>query len=49
MGQRSPAMQIPMWIVYAAPMVGFSLTSIRQVQILSYWFKNIFIKEEHHG
>jgi len=36
LGQASPAMHIPMWIIYAAPMVGFALTSIRQVQTILY-------------
>lgn len=36
LGQKSPAMQIPMWIIYAAPMVGFALTSIRQIQTIIY-------------
>jgi TRAP-type C4-dicarboxylate transport system permease small subunit len=35
-GQTSPAMHLPMWIVYAAPMIGFALTSIRQVQTIMY-------------
>ncbi|MBU3182268.1 TRAP transporter small permease [Clostridium psychrophilum] len=36
LGQTSPAMQLPMWIIYAAPMIGFALTSIRQVQTIIY-------------
>ena len=32
LGQISPAMGIPMWIVYAAPMVGFALTAVRVAQ-----------------
>ncbi|MCC8189927.1 MAG: TRAP transporter small permease [Planctomycetes bacterium] len=36
LGQTSPAMGIPMWLVYAAPMVGFGLTAIRQVQTIVY-------------
>lgn len=43
-GQTSPAMGIPMWIVYLAPCVGFALTSIRQIQVLVYRIRN---KEEH--
>ncbi|WMI81284.1 TRAP transporter small permease [Anaerotignum sp. MB30-C6] len=31
-GQLSPAMRIPMQFVYAAPLVGFVLTAIRQIQ-----------------
>ena len=36
LGQTSPAMQMPMWVIYAAPMVGFSLTAIRQIQTILY-------------
>ncbi len=36
LGQTSPALHMPMWIVYAAPLVGFVLTSIRQIQTLIY-------------
>lgn len=32
--QSSPAIGLPMWVVYAAPMVGFGLTAIRQVQTI---------------
>jgi len=34
LGQNSPALGIPMAAVYAAPTVGFFLTSIRQVQVI---------------
>jgi len=34
LGQNSPALGIPMSVVYAAPTVGFFLTSIRQIQVL---------------
>ena len=34
LGQTSPAMGMPMWILYAAPMVGFGLTAIRQIQTI---------------
>ena len=40
-GQLSPAMRIPMWLVYSAPLVGFSLTSIRLVQSITYYIKNL--------
>lgn len=33
-GQLSPAMRIPMQLVYAAPLVGFILTAIRQLQCI---------------
>ncbi|MBK5261728.1 MAG: TRAP transporter small permease [Peptostreptococcaceae bacterium] len=32
--QKSPAMGIPMAIVYAAPVVGFALTAFRQIQVI---------------
>ncbi len=35
-GQISPAMGIPMWIVYLAPPIGFLLTIIRQIQVIIY-------------
>ncbi|WP_352399928.1 TRAP transporter small permease [Anaerotignum sp.] len=33
-GQLSPAMRIPMQFVYAAPLIGFVLTAIRQIQCI---------------
>ncbi|KXL54025.1 sialic acid TRAP transporter permease protein SiaT [Anaerotignum neopropionicum] len=33
-GQLSPAMRIPMQFVYAAPLIGFILTAIRQAQCI---------------
>lgn len=33
-GQMSPAIGLPMQFVYAAPMVGMALTSIRQIQCI---------------
>ncbi len=45
-GQLSPAMQIPMWIVYAAPMVGFTLTAIRQFQTILFRIKHLKDKEK---
>ena len=32
LGQTSPALGLPMWIVYLAGPVGFALTSIRLIQ-----------------
>ena len=32
LGQQSPAMDIPMWMVYAAAPTGFFLTCIRLIQ-----------------
>ena len=40
-GQMSPAIGIPMQIVYAAPMVGMALTAIRQVQCIIGKIKNL--------
>ena len=34
--QKSPALHIPMWMIYAAPFTGFTLTCIRQVQTVIY-------------
>lgn len=33
-GQNSPALGIPMWVVYSAPFVGFILTSFRTAQTI---------------
>ena len=33
-GQMSPAMGLPMQVVYAAPMIGMALTAIRQIQCI---------------
>ena len=40
-GQLSPAMQIPMWIPYGAPLVGFFLTAIREIQTIIYRVKHL--------
>ncbi len=39
--QKSPAMGIPMWIVYAAPLVGFFLTAIRQLQTIIFRVRHL--------
>lgn len=45
-GQISPALHIPMQFVYAAPLVGFVLTAIRQVQCIIKKFREMHeIKE----
>lgn len=36
-GMKSAAMELPMWIIYAAVLIGSSLGFIRQIQDL-YWF-----------
>ncbi|KXL52772.1 ectoine TRAP transporter small permease protein TeaB [Anaerotignum neopropionicum] len=41
LNQKSPAMQIPMWFMYSAPMVGFALTAIRQIQVIFIKIKGI--------
>lgn len=40
-GQMSPAMRIPMQFVYAAPLVGFTLTAFRQLQCIVRKIKNL--------
>jgi TRAP-type C4-dicarboxylate transport system permease small subunit len=39
--QHSPAMNIPMWMVYAAPMVGFALTAVREVQTIAWRVRHL--------
>lgn len=34
LGSTSPAMALPMWLVFLAPVVGFLFTATRQVQII---------------
>ena len=41
LGKTSPALLLPLQYVYAAPMVGFGLAAIRQVQTIIYRFKTI--------
>jgi len=41
LGQLSPALHVPMWVIYAAPFTGFTLTAIRQIQTLAYRFKQL--------
>ncbi|SBW12841.1 TRAP transporter, DctQ-like membrane protein [uncultured Alphaproteobacteria bacterium] len=36
LGQTSPAIQMPMWMLYSAPLVGFGLTALRQIQAIAY-------------
>ena len=38
-GTASPAMHIPYWFIHSAPMVGYALTIIRQVQTIIYRIK----------
>lgn len=46
LGQTSPAMGMPMWFLYSAPLVGFALASIRQVQTILYRIRRLGIEEE---
>ncbi|MDD4842869.1 MAG: TRAP transporter small permease [Anaerotignum sp.] len=41
LNQKSPAMQIPMWFMYSAPMVGFAFTAIRQLQVIFMKIKDL--------
>lgn len=43
-GQYSPAMRLPMWVVYAAPMVGFALTTVRLIQLMVIHHLQLFRK-----
>lgn len=45
-GQVSPAIGIPMWIVYLAPVVGFILTAIRQIQVIIFRIKELRVPEK---
>jgi TRAP-type C4-dicarboxylate transport system permease small subunit len=40
LGQQTPAMDIPMWMVYAAVPTGFCLTSIRLVQAICQQYRD---------
>ena len=41
LGTASPANHIPMWIVHSAPIVGYFLTAIRQIQAIIYRVKGL--------
>ena len=45
-GQISPALHVPMQFVYAAPLVGFFLTAIRQIQCIIKKIKGLHNHEE---
>lgn len=45
-GQISPALHVPMQFVYAAPLIGFILTAIRQVQCIIRKVKGLHQHEE---
>jgi TRAP-type C4-dicarboxylate transport system permease small subunit len=46
--QQSPAIHLPIAVVYAAPFVGFILTSIRQIQTIMFRIKELR-KGASHG
>jgi TRAP-type C4-dicarboxylate transport system permease small subunit len=41
LGQLSPALHVPMWVIYASPFVGYVLTTIRQIQTLIWRIKQL--------
>lgn len=45
-GQISPAMHLPMWIMYLATVLGFAMASIRAAQQAVYNIKNFNVKVE---
>ena len=45
-GQTSPAMRIPMWIMYLATIIGFSLATLRMVQEIINNFKEFSVEAE---
>jgi TRAP-type C4-dicarboxylate transport system permease small subunit len=44
-GQTSPALGMPMWVIYAAPCVGFALTAIREIQTIVWRLRHVYDKE----
>lgn len=42
MGQKSPASQLPMWIVYVAVPLGFAMASLRLVQNTFYHVRRLY-------
>lgn len=40
-GTASPALHCPMWLIHAAPIVGYILTAIRQIQAIVYRCKQL--------
>ena len=45
--QKSPALHIPSWVIYMAPLVGFILTAFRQIQTIIYRIKTRDQEEEN--
>jgi len=48
-GQRSPAMEIPMYLVYLSAIVGFFLAVIRSIQSLIEMVKNFYFNNLETG
>ncbi len=48
-GLVSPAMGIPLWVIYSAPLVGFVLASLRQIQVIIYRLKHFDVQGEDDG
>lgn len=46
LGQTSPAIGMPMWFLYSAPVVGFALTTIRQTQTIIYRIRHFGQEEQ---
>lgn len=40
-GTASPAVHVPYWFIHSAPVVGYTLTIIRQIQTIIYRIKNL--------
>jgi TRAP-type C4-dicarboxylate transport system permease small subunit len=47
--QQSPAMHVPMWVIYSAPLCGFVLTAVRQVQVIILHIRSLKREEETYG
>ncbi len=47
LGQTSPAIGMPMWIVYAAPGIGFTLTAIRELQTIVFRVRKILSDKKY--
>ena len=45
-GMTSPAMEVPMWFIYAAALIGSALGFIRQIQDLYRFFKPAEVEKE---
>ena len=45
LGQTSPAIGMPMWFLYSAPLVGFALAAFRQIQTIKYRIGRLGVEE----